>query len=646
MTDLLLDTPLDNEQTEFARIIKMSADALLAIINDILDFSKIEAGRMVLEHTGFSLRQIIEGSLDVLAGKALEKDLKLASFVAPELPDHLIGDPTRVRQILLNFLSNAVKFTARGQVLVSATLARESGDDCRMVIKLAVRDNGIGLTETAKASLFQPFSQTDSSTTRMYGGTGLGLSICKRLVEVMGGEIGVDSVAGEGSTFWVQIPLEVSHEKRTNIRPEEILRGKRVLVAGNDADSRAILCSYFEAWQVNFEYVAGLAELRQRLAELEGKGQPPDALLLTLSLSDATLIEAVAALQAEHKHSPLVCCLAQADGATKAALVELGASVVYQPLNQSKVFNVFAATPNAEPTAPARRMSDVAYDASTETGQTVGDRHHLLLAEDNPVNQRVAMHMLTKLGYAVDVVDNGALAVTAVASGNYALVLMDCQMPEMDGFAATDAIRRAETHSRRHVPIIAMTANALQGDREQCLAAGMDDYIAKPIDAIRLTALLAAWLPENAGATVATPFSVASPRSGPSVTPSEPAPPLDAEDTGPVPIDLNRLTDLFGDDDAVVDELLEVFENSLQPLREKLKLAVRDRDHNLKSVAHELRGASANVGALPLAEVAGQMEKYAASGNWGEIGSAAARIDSECIRAIDFIARRNEHRKG
>ncbi len=619
MTELLLDTPLDNEQTEFANTIKTSADALMAIIDDILDFSKIEAGRLVLERADFSLRHVTECSLDVLAARAQEKGLTLASFIVPELPDHLNGDPTRIRQILLNFLSNAIKFTERGEVV--ANVHGDAGapaDARRTVVKIAVRDCGIGLSQATIAGLFQPFSQADSSTTRKYGGTGLGLSICKRLVEAMGGAIGVDSVRGEGSTFWVKIPLDVAQEKRARPTPDPVLLGRRVLILDGDAGRGAIWYSYFEAWQMQCETVANLAELRQRLTQLEGQGQPPDALLLAAPLADAPLREAVAALRGQGRW-PVVCCLARPDRDMKSALVALGVGVVQPPLKQSTLSAALTSVLGTAQVTPKRRVSDAAE--RIESGRPVATGHRLLLAEDNPVNQRVAVHMLNKLGYSVDVVDNGALAVAAVAEGNYALVLMDCQMPEMDGFAATVAIRRAET--THHLPIVAMTANAMQGDREQCLAAGMDDYVAKPIDVARLSVLLAEWLPTEA----------ANEEPPPAV---KPAPTLD---TGGAAVDMRRLTELFGAGDPAIDELLTVFQQSLPPLRQRLKREVLERGSALKPITHELRGAAANVGALPLAEFAGCLESLASSGNWAEIEALAARVDQEFDRIDNFISR-------
>ena len=619
MTELLLDTTLDGEQTEFALTIKTSADALMATINDVLDYSKIESGSLELEHTDFSLRQTLESSLDVLAARSQEKDLTLASYIAPEVPDYLIGDPTRIRQILLNFLSNAIKFSEHGEVVASARLGEKPGilpgSPCTEV-KLTVQDRGIGLSGTQIAGLFQPFSQADNSTTRKYGGTGLGLSICKRLVEAMGGEIGVDSVPGQGSSFWVNIPLEVAQEKRGNLASDTVLPGRRLLVAGGGVGGGAILRSYCEAWRMEFEAVASLAELRQRLTELEARDLTPDLLLLAHPLPDARMLDAVAALRTQGKW-PTVCCLARPERETKSALAALGVGVLVQPLKQSTLAGALVAALGVTKTTPARRLSDACEPDASE--QQIAAKHRLLLAEDNPVNQRVAVHMLGKLGYAVDVVDNGALAVDAVAGGSYALVLMDCQMPVMDGFAATAAIRRAEAKSR-HLPIVAMTANALQGDREQCLAAGMDDYIAKPIDVTRLTALLAEWLPHAA----------ASEASAPAILPA-PAPAHAAA------IDMQRLTDMFGDEEELIDELLTLFRQSLGPLRERLKREVLVRGDALKAITHELRGAAANVGALPLAGLAGRLENLAPSRNWSEIETLATRVDQEFDHIDAFI---------
>jgi CheY-like chemotaxis protein/HPt (histidine-containing phosphotransfer) domain-containing protein len=376
---------------------------------------------------------------------------------------------------------------------------------------------------------------------------------------------------------------------------------------------------------MHVEAVDSLADLRQRLTKMEGGGEAPDVLLLVQPLADATLTDAVASLQ-EDGTPPIMCCLARPDRDVKTALVARGVAVVQQPIKQSTLSVALARVLGVARATPERRLSDASDQTVSST--LIATKRPLLLAEDNPVNQRVAVHVLGKLGYAVDVVDNGALAVAAVARGTYALVLMDCQMPEMDGFAATAAIRRAEAKSC-HLPIIAMTANAMQGDREQCLAAGMDDYIAKPIDVAQLAAVLAEWLPTDATSEVPASAVPPAPTFGPS----------------PVAIDLQRLTELFGDDDAVIDELLTVFQQSLQPLRERLKREVRQRGGGLKAITHELRGAATNVGALPMAELGGQLENLAPSRNWSEIEPLAMLVDREFDNIICFVSDYTQRRK-
>jgi CheY-like chemotaxis protein/HPt (histidine-containing phosphotransfer) domain-containing protein len=315
----------------------------------------------------------------------------------------------------------------------------------------------------------------------------------------------------------------------------------------------------------------------------------------------------------------MVCFLSRPDRDLKAALATLGVDVLQQPFKQSTLRSALTAALGTAGNTPRRRSADVSERGGVAPHS--GSKHRLLLAEDNPVNQRVAVHMLNKLGYAVEVVDNGALAVAAVAGGNFALVLMDCQMPEMDGFEATAAIRGAEAQSR-HLPIVAMTANAMQGDRERCLAAGMDDYLAKPIDISLLATMLAAWLP----AEVASP----EPPAPPAAKPAE---------ADPDAIDMRRLTDLFGEDDAVIDELLTVFQQSLHPLRERLRREVSGRGSALKAITHELRGAAANVGASPMSELAGRLENLVPGGNWSEIEPQAALVDCEFDRIASFVAR-------
>ncbi len=337
MTELLLDTPLNEEQQEFLRVIRESADALKFTIDEILDFSKIEAGKLVLEQTDFSLRQVVEGSVDILGAKARDKGISLASFVAPEIPEPLIGDAGRIRQVLLNFLSNAIKFSDQGLVYVSA-IADGPADAQRAWILLRVRDSGIGISAEAQARLFAPFTQADSSTTRKYGGTGLGLAICKRLVEAMGGTIGVDSELGHGAAFWARLPLQRSeHEQEP---PVVSLEGRTVLAAGSNVDAQNIWRSYCENWHVRCRVSDGLAGVLSQLRTLESKGSAPDWLLLAQPLSDAPIEEAVAALK--DRGIPTVCCLPQLDRQLQERLQALGSTVISEPIKQSALFDALS----------------------------------------------------------------------------------------------------------------------------------------------------------------------------------------------------------------------------------------------------------------------------------------------------------------
>jgi len=609
MTDLLLDTSLDAEQHEFVRIIKTSADTLVSTINDILDFSKIEAGRLELEKTGFSLRQLIESSVDVLAAKAREKNLTLASFVDPNLSDHFVGDPLRIRQILLNFLANAIKFSDKGQIIASAHADRSDG--MHAVVRFSVLDGGIGISEPAKTRLFEPFSQADSSTTRKYGGTGLGLAICKRLVEAMGGSIGVDSTVGHGSTFWASIPMQVGEQPGANAAAS--LRGHLAFVIGDSAQNQAIWRRYLESWQMHCDTAEGLFGLQQHLRNL-GSGRRPDFLLLVEPLPDASVEQAALAMLAQGV--PIVCCLQEANKDLKARLAERGIAVIQKPMKQSSLLSALSSLwPTSSSASPLARPQAPMMDCTVPRDGV----RRVLLAEDNPVNQRVAILMLKRLGCEVDVAENGAQAVRLATTGNYALVLMDCQMPEMDGFEATVAIRVQEIETGTHIPIIALTANALQGDREKCVASGMDDYIAKPIDIERLREALTIWtpLPESQTA-LSTPTSTAAPRPS-------------------TDMDMKRLTEMFGDDRPTLIDLLGAFRESLQQLRERIEREVRARGPNVRSLAHEMKGMASNMGATGLAALAAQVENAATQDDWPSIQSGAQRLEGEIALLDAFV---------
>jgi len=636
MTDLLLETRLDGEQTEFAQLIKTSADALMAIVNDILDLSKIEAGRLEIEITDFSLRQVVESTLDVLAGKGAQKNLLISSFVSPELPDHLQGDPTRIRQILLNFLSNAIKFTDRGEVVVSALPASGGRDiDGRVGIRFSVRDTGIGLNAAEKAMLFQPFVQSDSSTTRKYGGTGLGLSICKRLAVAMAGSVGVDSTPGAGSCFHADLSLVVGVEKRQQRPAADLLRGRRVLLAGADPGAARVWASYLAAWRIDFDTVARLDELDARLAAATAAGRPYALALLAPPLADGELAEAATALLPAIAPTSIVCCLPQPDRHQKAQLAAMGLRPLQGPLRQSILYGTLAAIVDGDQARRGRRAEDA--ELVSEAGLACGSGQRLLLAEDNRVNQRIAVQMLERLGYAVDVVGNGALAVEAAALGYYQLVLMDCQMPEMDGFAATRAIRQGETATGRRLPIVAMTANALAGDRELCIEAGMDDYLAKPIDVGHLADTVATWLARADSRRGASVAAAGAPNPGSDVRAGHDA---DAQ-----VLDLRRLHEICGNDEDDVERLLGALDEAMHDGMARLRAGAADNPAAGREIGHELRGLAHNVGATKLGDLAGRLEQQSRQGERQEVVELVPLIICECERLTEYIARRTARQK-
>ena len=487
MSDLLMDTPLDTQQTDFIKTIRESSEILLSIINDILDFSKIEAGKMTLETIPFNLSDTLKTTQDILILKAQEKRIRLEKTFAPSLPPDLIGDPTRLRQVLINLIGNAIKFTSEGSVTLSVSHKGEK-------ILFEVTDTGIGISPAAQKKLFTPFVQADGSTTRQYGGTGLGLTITKRLVELMGGEIGLRSTQGVGSTFWFTLPLV-----EADIEPDA-------------SDSR----------------------------------------------------------------SPTV-----SNDFTQAVL------------------------------------SDAAH-------------YHLLLVDDNVINQKVATLQLQKLGYTVDTAANGLLALEAIKNARYDLVLMDCQMPVMDGFEATRQLRQLEQPTGNRLPVIAMTANAMEGDRQRCLDSGMDDYLTKPINTGHLTATLKRWLKGSSGSGATLDETPAN-----AIVQTDPE-----QETLAEAIELNRLTEMFGDDKAIIVDLLTMFQESLVDINTRLSIAISDQNINkTRDVAHEMKGSCANMGANNLSELAKSLEMMAKAGNvdWSQANAIYGRMPPEIERISLFI---------
>ncbi len=512
MTGLLLDTTLTDEQQEYAEAVKHSGEALLTIINDILDFSKIEAGKFELEILDFNLHTAVEEVLDLLALRAHTKGLELACKIETDVPTTLRGDPGRLRQILLNLLSNALKFTDKGEVVLEVRRAptREQHEVSPepadwSVVSFTVRDTGIGIPPERRDRLFQSFSQVDASMTRRYGGTGLGLAICKKLVELMGGEIGVESTLGQGSTFWFTVPFAPPQTVVSNVPPSyTALLGVRVLVVDDNATNRTILHHYLSSWGMQNGSVEGGWQALAQLRSAVQQGHPYDLILLDYQMPEMDGLELARAIKADPALASLKLVLLTSAGPRNDSMPgqELLAASLTKPIRQSQLFNTLASligqTPRSAPRPP--RPLPTGLRGAEGNGQ---NRVRILVAEDNIVNQKLVVRLLDKLGYRTDVAGNGLEVLEALSSIPYAAVLMDCQMPEMDGYEATQVIRRREAAAASvsvspssilsHLPIIAMTANAMQGDREKCLAAGMDDYVSKPINPLELKATLERW---------------------------------------------------------------------------------------------------------------------------------------------------------
>lgn len=471
MTNLLLDTELDSQQQEYAKTIQASAEALLMLVNDILDFSKIEAKKLSFEVLDFDLQETVEGALELVADSAQSKGLELVNFVLPDVPKALRGDPGRLRQVITNLVSNAVKFTQKGEVVVAGALLSET--ETHAELRFEVKDTGIGISNESQQNLFQAFQQADGSTTRKYGGTGLGLAISKQLVEMMNGQIGLDSMPGKGTTFWFNVRFEKQRVKMDAASQSRDLPDVRIMVVDDNETNRKILFHQARVWRMR---VAGAASAKEALELLRSNPQDTfNAILIDYGMPEADGLALARAIKADPSLAKIRIVLMVGLGKMlsndqiKAAGID---ACIVKPIKQTRLYQALAGIVPVGTHRP---------DISSQAGELPDRKLRILLAEDNIINQKVALGQLRKMGYTADVVANGLEAVEAVKRLPYDVVLMDCQMPEMDGYEATRQIRLLERQQGKHVFIIAMTAHAMQGDREKCLEAGMDDYVTKPM---------------------------------------------------------------------------------------------------------------------------------------------------------------------
>src|SRR5476649_2439791 len=515
MTELLLASTLTPQQRHYTSMVQRSGQNLLVIINDILDFSKIEAGKLSVEYIRFNFRELLDDIEHVFAPQAEAKDICLEFAIANDIPIAICGDPNRLRQIIVNLLGNAIKFTETGKVTVKVTVCREDGPS--VGLRFEVQDTGIGVSSEAQTRIFESFSQADGSTTRKHGGTGLGLTISKQLVELMGGKIGVDNALTQGSVFW----FAVNFDKRRvdvddpgfNYTPTE---GLRALIVDQYPDSRALLEQQLAAWKIRSDCADSAADALRLLHAAAQAGQPYDVALLDMAQTRTSGVALAADIKADAAIADVKLLLLSTDRDAADAVQRRGAGVAFQLIKPVRVCDLYECiiTPMRAASA-GRAAAPPARPASASPPARARRRRKVLLAEDNPVNVEVACAMLEGLGVDVCRAGNGEQALQSVRDDDFDLVLMDCQMPVMDGFAATAEIRHHEQRQgrARTLPIIAITANALQGDREACLAAGMDDYLSKPFTQLALGETIGRWitLPRAAAAPVAATVAVPPP---------------------------------------------------------------------------------------------------------------------------------------
>jgi PAS domain S-box-containing protein len=622
MTTLLLDSELSPDQRRQAEAISRSGEALLSIINDILDFSKIEAGKLAFETLDFDLHEAVEGCLELFAQRAQGKGLELACLVESNVPARLRGDPGRLRQVLTNLVSNAIKFTERGEVVVKVSVADQTDTDARL--RFEVKDTGIGIPAEVQARLFQAFSQADASTSRKYGGTGLGLAISRQLIEMMQGQFGIESAPGRGSTFWFTARLARQPE---GVNPQPITRGDlvhlRVLIVDDNETNREILQYQTRAWKMRSGTAANSAEALRELRKARTAGDPYQVVLLDLLMPGTNGLALARSIRSESGLADVRLVLLSSMGGRLAAEELKAAGIddcLVKPVKQSLLFDCLATLMGgvaAEPVRQGRKVLPPAAPAAPAK-----QKARILLAEDNPVNQEVAQGLLRKLGYHADAVANGTEVLEALRQLPYDVILMDCQMPELDGYETTRRIRQFEQErvapfdwkAPRH--IIAMTANAMEGDREKCLIAGMNDYVGKPVRLEELRAALARRGDRAAGVPGGASTAPARP-----VEPAEP-PALSAET--PL-VDLDRLRDVNDDDPERIRQLVDMYLTQTVSLLADLQAAIQTNSADaLAQAAHKLGGSSVSCGVQAFTGPLRELERL---GQANDLTGAAALFD-------------------
>ena len=645
MTSLLMETFLTPEQQSYAETIRQCGEALLQLINDVLECSKIEAGKLELECLDFNLRTTVEQVLAQFAERAETKGLELTGLVHAAVPTGLKGDPGRLRQILTNLVANAVKFTDKGEVTLQAYIEEDLPDSA--VIRFEVTDSGIGISPNTQAKLFRPFVQGDSSTTRKYGGTGLGLSISKQLVELMGGKIGVRSTEGQGSTFWCTARLLKQAGTPRAILPMGDLAGKHVLIVDDNESNRLILHHLVSGWGMVDDLAEDAESALHRISEATQRGVPYDLAILDVIMPGTDGLQLAQEIQHRPEGSAIrlvvMTSMLQRGHAEQAR--QAGAmGYLPKPVRHDELRDCLRTVLGLAESQNSKEPQTLSVVPQLVTRHTVAENvqhRRVLVVEDNLVNQKLAVRMVEKLGYQPDVVDNGQEALTALKKGDYAAILMDCQMPIMDGFETTRNIRERETEavssgaqaggesrsdmappSLPHIPIIAVTANAMQGDRERCLAAGMDDYLSKPIKLDELRAALARWI-------TSPPTNAVSGRQQPAHTTTAPTRGI---------FDPARMYQNIGSDNELFAQLVCLFLIRHQTMLAEIRTALADADSSaVERTAHTFKGTAGNLCASEVGLTAGRLEAVGRLNALHDAPPVYAQLELEVARLVRVL---------
>jgi len=668
MTGLLMDTELTADQREYVRMLRGSGEALLTLVNDILDFSKIEAGKLEIEEIDFDLHSVVGEAVGLLAEKAHHKKLELAYLIHPEVPGAVRGDPGRLRQILINLVGNAIKFTQSGEVVLRARLASEEGES--RTVRFEVTDTGIGIDVEARERLFQPFTQAEGSTTRKFGGTGLGLAISRQLTELMGGRIGVVSEPGKGSMFWFTVRLQKQAGDAAALPPpRESLRGLRLLIVDDNATNRRIVLEQSRSWGMVAEEAPGGSEALAILVSAAARGQRHDLAIVDMQMPDMDGLQLARAIKTDRRLAGMRLIMLTSIGLRGHAAESHRAGYagyLTKPAGQSQLYDCIATVMAGEPAGvaahdaaaaapPPREERPLVTRHSLKEARAQGQRR-ILVADDNETNQMVAVQILRRLGYHAEVAADGAEALEAFRTMPFDVILMDCQMPQMDGYEATRAIREAEKTTGKHIPIIAATANAMRGDREKCLAAGMDDYLPKPVKMQELKTTLDRWIAPSpiaigeshparrsqaiSGGTAPPDRKPASPPGSTSgkMKKGKPGGPLDPELFG-------QLRQADGGQGGFLATLIDkFFEEAFSRLATLGKAADRGDKESLVKAAHSLKGSSGTIGARQMSEMCAGLEECGKAGRMTEVGMRLSAIQKEFDRvrkALDAERRRS-----